>query len=210
MKRPAWHFKLGRRGIAAVEFAIFVPMLLILLIGTTELLTLYRTAAKLNAAAGNVAEMVSLQPTITPTAPTQGVPVTLYTVSNTALTDICNGAKSGLAPFGSASLKIAISSITLTSAAGASPATYDTWEVDNACGTNATAISAATAQSLATAGSGGSMLLFKGDNVIVVKASLNYPGLTGIFLTSAQTLTQTAFARWRLASSTTEQKCCAT
>jgi Flp pilus assembly protein TadG len=35
--------RLGRRGIAAVEFALIIPVLLVLFIGTIEVLTLYRT-----------------------------------------------------------------------------------------------------------------------------------------------------------------------
>jgi hypothetical protein len=54
-------FRLGNKAIAAVEFAICAPMLLILFIGAIEILLLYRTEAKLDAFAGSFAQMVSLQ-----------------------------------------------------------------------------------------------------------------------------------------------------
>ena len=52
--------KLGRRSIAAVEFALVMPLLLVMFIGTIEVLTLYRTEAKLNAVAFNVAQEISI------------------------------------------------------------------------------------------------------------------------------------------------------
>jgi len=210
--------RLGNRAIAAVEFAICAPMLLILFLGTIEILMLYRTEAKLDAFAGSFAQMVSLQEVAT--VSTAGVtqthsPVpTANTGTTPGLTDLCAGAVYGLQPFPPNGLTVAVASVTETAAAqpasqgvAATPALYDEWEVDmnSACATTGAqtigATGSAGAVALATgSGAATSMVQGLGDNIIIVRASLQYPGVIGLILSSAQTLTQTAIARWRYAS----------
>jgi hypothetical protein len=180
--RVAARWRLGCRGLAAVEFAIFAPVLLILLLGTAEILTLYRTESKLNQLTSNFAEMVSLQ--VNSPVATTGAP---------GLTDLCTGAANALQPFPPLGLTIAVASVTEMQAV---PFKYGEWETDltSACGTTTTQTGAMAVAS--------PILQGVGDNVIVVRASLKYPGVLGLFLTAAVNLTQTAVARWRYASST--------
>jgi hypothetical protein len=211
--------RLGTRAIAAVEFAICAPMLLILFLGTVEILLLYRTEAKLDVFAGNFAQMVSLQEIAA--VNTSGVtqthsPVPTTTTGATAgLTDLCAGAVYGLQPFPANGMTLAVASVTETAAAkpasqgvAATPALYDEWEVDmnSACATTGAQAIGATGTTGAVAlaigsGTSTSMVQGLGDNIIIVRASLQYPGIIGLILSSAQTLKQTAVARWRYASS---------
>ncbi|OYV33290.1 MAG: hypothetical protein B7Z81_11590, partial [Acidocella sp. 20-61-6] len=98
--RRSW---LGRRSVAAVEFALIVPVLLVMFIGTIELITLYRAEGKVNALAFNVAQMVSVEPS----------PTTLSTAGKTSINDICQGAILGLAPFPPNGVTLQIVSVTL-------------------------------------------------------------------------------------------------
>ncbi len=212
--------RLGIRAIAAVEFAICAPMLLILFLGTIEILMLYRTEAKLNAFAGDFAQMVSLQEVAAVNASgvtqTHSPLPTATTGLTPGLTDLCAGAVYGLQPFPPNGLSVAIVSVTETTAAkpasqgvAATPAAYDEWEVDlnSSCATTGGQSIGATGSNGAKAlaiGSGAttSMVQGLGDNIIIVRATLQYPGILGLILTSAQTLTQTAVARWRYAAVT--------
>jgi hypothetical protein len=221
--RLSWLFRdrLGRRGIAAVEFALVIPLLLVMFIGTIEVLTLYRTEAKLNALAFNVAQSVS----ITQSVSTASAPIaSTATTSITSLNDICQGALLGLQPFPSSGLTIAIASVTEESGPAGLPnpgsahstsPTYDEWESDSTV-TGRTCTTGGGSQiggtggvnAIAAAGSATTgMIEVPCDNAIIVRASLNYPGITGLILRSRPTLTQTAFVRWRSAAPTTELMC---
>lgn len=213
--------RLGRRGIAAVEFALIVPVLLVMFIGTVEALTLYRTEAKLNAVAINVAQMVAITKSVQlATAANTGTAPTI-----TSLNDICQGALLGLAPFPAAGVTLAIASVTLEPSAlnpnkpDSSPK-FDEWEADSTattsttCSTakgttilNGTGVSVATANASAGSTIGTGMLEEPCDNVIIVQASMQYPGLTGLIVRSRPTLTQTAYNRWANASTLTQLLC---
>jgi Flp pilus assembly protein TadG len=190
------------RAVAAVEFAMCAPFLLFLFVGTLEILLLYRTSAKLNALTANFAEMVSLQPT---SPISTGVP---------GLSDLCKGAIQGLQPFPPTGLTIDVASVTQTSNAipatqtsKAVPATYGEWETDlnSSCsptGTTNIGTTGATGAVTIATGSGvpaNAMVQTAGDNVIIVRATLTYPGILGIVLNSVPTLSQSAVARWRWA-----------
>jgi Flp pilus assembly protein TadG len=222
-----WWFRdrLGRRGVAAVEFAIVIPVLLVMFIGTIEILTLYRTEAKLNALASNVSQMVSIAQSVS----TAAAPIaSTSTASVTSLQDICQGAILGLQPFPPSGMTIAVASVTLetgpnglpnTGAAYSKTPTFDVWESDSTvtgqtCYTGGgSQIGTATAEALATTPvSGGStgnsgLLEVPCDSIIIVKASLKYAGITGLILGSRPTLTQTVFARWPYAQRTSELTC---
>jgi hypothetical protein len=195
--------RFDNRAIAAVEFALCTPFLLFLFVGTLEILLLYRTSAKLNALTANFAEMVSLQETSPISTGTPG------------LSDLCKGAIMGLRPFPPAGLTISVASVTQTTNAVAAtqnsnavPATYGEWETDldgncNPTGTTNIGTTSATGALTLATGNGvpaNAMVQTEGDNVIIVRATLTYPGILGIVLTSAPSLAQTAVARWRWAS----------
>ncbi len=205
---------LGRRGVAAVEFALIVPVLLVLFVGTIEILTLYRTEAKLNALAFNVAQSVSITQAISATsagAVTPGV---------TSLNDICHGAVLGLQPYPAAALTITIASVTEEAGPNGLPTsapthaatpTYDVWEGNFAQSGSGCAqtpsVTWTVPQAVALATANGGMILVPCDNVIIVRASLTYAGLTGMILPIRPTLTQTAYVRWPYASPTNELTC---
>ena len=204
-----WRLAVSRRGIAAVEFAICAPMLLLLVFGTLEIMLLYRTEQKLNTLAGNYAQMVANQEVaqvnnlgaIPAHAP---VPTTLSGPNSPSLSDLCTGAVDGLQPFPPLGLSIAVASVTEVATAS-----YDEWEVDvgsdcTPTGTQNIGVNGASGARTIAVGNGGSTALLHkiGDNIIIVRATLRYPGLIGLILTSAQTLTQTAISRWRYATIT--------
>jgi len=200
--------RLGRRGVAAVEFAICAPMLVLLIIGTLEVLMLYRTEEKLNSLAGNFAEMVSNQEIASVnssgvTLAHSPVPASTSGANPPGLSDLCAGAVDGLQPFPANGLAIDVASVTKT---GTTSTSYDEWEIDlsSNCAPAGTQLIGSTAALSTATGNGGStaLVLATGDNVIIVRATLQYPGFIGMFITSAQSLTQTAIARWRYASAT--------
>jgi Flp pilus assembly protein TadG len=207
----AWlaRFRLGKRGIAAVEFGLCAPFLLLLIIGTLEMVVLYRTQAKLNCFAGNFAQMVASQENAGLNS--SGIvlthsPVLTVTsgVSPPGLSDLCAGAVYGLQPFPASGLTVYVASVTKVTAT-----TYDEWETDlnSSCtptGAQNIGVTGTTGARTIAVGNGGTTALVRavGDNVIIVRASLQYPGLIGLFIASAPTLTQTAIARWIYASAT--------
>jgi Flp pilus assembly protein TadG len=223
---------LGKRGIAAVEFALVAPLLILIALGTIEMLTLYRTESKLNALAFNVATMVSAQAS----------PLALTATNTASLNDICTGAVYGMAPYPPGGLTIAVASVTMQRGPDGNPATntassfvynaaysYDVWEADSTVtghtcstsGTNANKIGGANAIALATAtptgvtcasGAGAApcgQVEVPCDNAIIVTASITYPGITGLILnsTSRPVLTQTSYTRWLYGSETTQLLC---
>ncbi|MDD2795434.1 TadE/TadG family type IV pilus assembly protein [Acidocella sp.] len=220
-----------RRSVAAVEFALVVPFLLLMFIGTIEVLTLYRTEAKLNALTANVAQMIAVQSQSTIT----GVSLMSSTgTTQASLQDVCQGAILGLAPFPANGMNLSIASVTLesgptglpnpatsTAKAYSTTNTYDAWESDftvsgNTCTpSTSNLIGLANAEQLATTsppsttGTSGTtgMLGVPCDNALIVKATLTYPGILGIILTSRPSLTQMAFMRWRYAGTKAELQC---
>lgn len=223
--RKLFHDRLGRRGIAAVEFAIIVPVLLVMFIGVVEMLTIYRAQAKLNALVINVAQMVSVtQSANLTTASNTGTAATV-----TSLNDICKGALYGMAPFPASGITISIASVTLEPSAlnKNTPATtpaFDEWESDSTGLTNTTcstttgttilngtgaAAPITIAKANASAGStmGTGMLEDPCDNIIIVQASIVYPGIIGLIIKTRPTLTQTAYSRWTNSSTLTQLLC---
>lgn len=190
--------RLERKATAAVEFALIAPTLMLIFIATFQILLLLRTSQKLNTMTGNVAAMVAMQ--------SPGGQLSAATLS-----DICQGATEGLQPFPASGLTLDIASVTVTAVGK----TVDYWEsgyTGGHCSAVATpVIGGAQACSLAGGVSGatnGGMLPVTGgaigDNVIIVKATLTYPGLVGLWLNTSPTLTQTTFTRWDYATSSSE------
>ncbi|MDE8347416.1 MAG: pilus assembly protein [Acidocella sp.] len=232
MMLPGFCKKLvSRRAVAAVEFAIIVPVLIILFIGTIEVLTLYRTEAKLNAVAFNVAQTVSVAQSVgTANPPIANLPAntSFPEESVTSLNDLCQGAVLGMAPFPAGGMTLSIASITEEKSPqgvpttapvySANTTTYDKWEADSTvsasgtCSTKAgTALLSGTGPGapivIATPPAATSAISVPCDNVIIVQASVVYAGLTGLIARSRPTLTQTSYVRWRYAAPTTELRC---
>lgn len=156
--RLSFRYRLGRRSNASVEFAIFAPIMLLIFMGVAEMATAYRTYAKLNAVAANVAAMVSVAQAVSvqsapasfssATGSSSQPPYTAFTPQDQeqllSLPDACAGAVMGVAPLPTNNMQIDIASITEetspnvpTSAAGtgsssglSTSVTYDGWEFD--------------------------------------------------------------------------------
>jgi Flp pilus assembly protein TadG len=85
-----------RRGVVAVEFALVVPTLLVLFIGTFEASNLVRVKMKVDEAAPAIANLVALQ----------------VSETSTLTSDFCAGAAYMLAPFSTAGLNVQVASVT--------------------------------------------------------------------------------------------------
>ncbi len=170
------------RAVAAMEFALVAPMLVVMLIGMMEVTSLVRANIKLNHAVGLLGKMVAQQAS----------PITAGT-SNT-LGNLCTGAALAMTPMPTATFAAAVASVT-TSASGSSQATSMDWESDTSCATAATAIGSATAVSLANTNG---LVPDVGDSAIIVKVSYSYASPTHLFLSASTVLTQTIFVRPRI------------
>jgi hypothetical protein len=138
-------------------------------------------------------------------------------LTRSKINDICTGVTDGLQPFPPNGLSLAIASVTMETAtapaSGGNPATtasYDEWEADvpsNCAATAGSQIGATAAIAALAPAPGTGAVISPCDNGIIVKATLTYPGLLGLFITHAVTLSQTAYARWRYTTAMTELSC---
>ena len=96
-----WH---DRSGVAGLEFAIVGSALLTLILGTVEVSNAIRLQAKLNVAAGQLAEYVAGQSSV--------IAGQSATAPAGTLTDLCNGAAMNLAPYPVGALSADIVSLT--------------------------------------------------------------------------------------------------
>jgi Flp pilus assembly protein TadG len=222
---------LARRSVAAVEFALIVPVMLLLFLGVVEIVTLYRTETKLNAMTITLAQMVAGESE----ASTSGV-VTVTASSGSGalvLQNVCQGAILALAPFPPEGMTVKIASVTLESNANGTPSTasvhstnpsYDMWETDfSVSGGNCNVTSSSTSAAIgytgavnlattsppsATGTSGLSgLLVYPCDNAIIVNATLTYPGILGIVLQTRPALSQWAYTRWVYGGTQSELQC---
>jgi Flp pilus assembly protein TadG len=223
---------MDNRGAAAVEFAIvFGLFLLPLFIGMIEITTLLRAQAKLNAFANDVALMISIESSSAVTNGVYNIPVT--STAATSLTDICNGAVAGFAPYPTGTMTLQIASVTEEAGSNGTPSTntstsfvhngtslYDQWEQDftvsgGSCVAAATtgigatnAVNLVTSNPPSTTGGGtGGLVQYPCDNGVVVTASVQYPGLLGLLINGRTTLKQSAYQRWRYTSPQSEMQC---
>ncbi len=159
--------------MAALEFAVLLPLIVILFFGTYEVTRVLRLNLKLAHAAGAMTEMISKQVTgVTP-----GV-----------LSNICTGAAMILNPFNGALLSAAVASVTNYGGT----ATLD-WESDDSCATDAAPLGAAGA--IALASTPVNLIPNGGDSIIVVKVTYAYTSVTDIVLATAFTFNQVSFTR---------------
>ena len=89
-------FLKSQRGVAVVEFAIILPMMAMLFLGTFEASRAVRAKMKASNAAQTIADLIAAQ----------------NSVSSADLVNYCNGAKAVMAPFSGTTLKAAIASVT--------------------------------------------------------------------------------------------------
>ncbi|MBX9741299.1 MAG: pilus assembly protein [Beijerinckiaceae bacterium] len=96
-----------RRGVAAVEFALILPLMLLLYLGSTQIVQSLMASRKLSIVARSLSDLVAQQPSGT-------------NLTDTQLNDIFAAASSIMSPFSTSSLKMTVSSVEF--AAKTSPA----------------------------------------------------------------------------------------
>ena len=162
-----------RRGTAALELAIVMPVLVIILVGSVEAERVVRLQMDLSQAATTMAELAATQPA----SAQQSIP------------DYCRGAQLMLAPFGSAPLSIAVANVTSSSGGGSATVAWQ----DTSCG-NATAIAAPATMAA-------SLVPSAGDSAIVAVATYTYTNPLAFLLPVKITLSETGYARPRATTS---------
>jgi Flp pilus assembly protein TadG len=180
------------RGVASLEFAIVLPIMLSLLFATYELTQLVRVQLKVDSAAQAIADMVAQQAAGV-TSGTSG-----------SLGNFCTAGGLMMTPFAVDTGGTGTTSANAFSVAMASVTNYTStgvkldWESDRSCtvtatqlGTSATSLATGpTTNLIPTAGA-------PGDSVIIAKVNYIYDSPLQYFLPGLITLTDTAFARPR-------------
>jgi len=156
-----------RAGAVAVEFALVVPVILFLFLGTFEASAVIRAKMKFANSAPIIANLVSMQ---SPTA--QG----------NLIADFCTGADYAMAPYPTANLAAQINSVTNTNGT----ASVD-W--------TATCGSVSNPQSSVTLASG--LIPNSGDSVIVVQTSYSYDTPIHLVMPAVFNFSDVAFSRPR-------------
>jgi Flp pilus assembly protein TadG len=122
-----------RSAVAVIEFAIVVPLMLALTLGTFEATRAVRAKMKADVAAQTIADLIAAQ----------------NSVDAAALTNFCNGAMLVMAPYSGSSLKAAIASVTNGAV---------DW-TDTSCGSATAIASPATLAPSLSAGGGNSVII---------------------------------------------------
>ena len=156
-----------RSGIAAVEFALIVPTIMVMFFATYEASMLIRAKMKFDNAATTIASLVSLQ---SPQA------------TGTLTADFCTGAGYMMQPLTSSGLTVQVNSVTNYSGT----ATVD-WTAN--CGT------LTSPQSATTLASG--LVPNSGDSVIVVQTKYTYNASIHMILSPSFTFSNVGYARPR-------------
>ena len=203
-----WH---DQSGVAGLEFAVIGSALLTLILGTVEISNAIRLQAKLEVTAGQLAEFVAGQSSVT--AP----PGTLK--------DLCNGAAMNLLPYPAGALSANIVSLTndhpsnrvALSTDSTTVHTYLDWENVSSCSTTAssslalagafplanTPLSLLTTSGTPANDSNDTANLKFGYSAVVVQAQYSYANVLTFFL--GQTINFSAVAVARPRSNTTIQ-----
>ncbi|MGH6980272.1 MAG: TadE/TadG family type IV pilus assembly protein [Stellaceae bacterium] len=157
-----------RGGVVAVEFALILPTLVVVFIGTFEASNLVRAKMKFTEAAPAIANLVALQ--------------TSATTTGTLTSDFCTGASYMMAPFSVSGLNVQVNSVTNNNGTS-----HIDW--------TATCNNLTNPQSATTLVSG--LLPNSGDTVIVVQTNYTYTAPIHMILSASYTFSNNGFARSR-------------
>jgi Flp pilus assembly protein TadG len=155
-------------GVIAVEFALILPTLIVIFVGTFEASNLVRVKMKFDEAAPSIANLVALQTSVTKTG--------------TLTSDFCTAASYMLAPFSTSGLNVEVASVTNNNG---------TTSVD----WTATCNNLTNPKSNTTLVTG--LVPNAGDTVIVVQTSYTYTAPIHMVLGSTYTFTNNGFSRPR-------------
>jgi Flp pilus assembly protein TadG len=167
-----------RSGIAAVEFALLMPGLLTLFIGSYELSSLLLAYLKLESAAESAADLV-------------GQTAVNTVLQSSDFTNITNAVKNIMVPFSTSgtSLKVAYASVTYSTGSA-----VINWHTEL---NGATQITAASLPHSAAAGTLGTAANGSLDSVIVAQVTYSYSSPVSYVLSTNYTLSEAAFVRPR-------------
>ena len=101
-------FRRARRGVAAVEFALLAPVLILLYVGAGEMSQAVMTSRKIEALSRTLADLVSQQPTSSQTSST---PAPANATSQTNIQSILNASVALMSPADLTPLKMTISAV---------------------------------------------------------------------------------------------------
>ncbi|MEO8115284.1 MAG: TadE/TadG family type IV pilus assembly protein [Phenylobacterium sp.] len=163
-------FRSDQRGVAAVEFALIAPAMILLYCGMAELTLTLMAGRRASHAVSVVGDLVAQSSTI----------------NGTQMTDIFKVADAVVAPFPTTGLKMRVSSVTAN--AGGVP------QVVWSQGKGMTALGVGT-----TAAAVPANLMLAGDNVVVAEMSYAYTPPLGYFMKTGHTFTKTFLLRPRRA-----------
>lgn len=158
-----------RRGVAALEFALVLPVMLILFFGVIDVTQVIRAYTKLGIAAQAINDMVAGE-------------------DSASLSSVLNAYVGGqlvMAPFPASSLAVSVVSVTFDGSGN--PATV-AWQVDEG---GAPSIPVSTACSMADG------LGLGNDSVIIVRATYSYTAMDSHILPASFTLSHVAYGRPR-------------
>jgi len=167
-----------RSGLALVEFALLMPGLLILVLGSYEAANLILADLKLEAAAETATDLIA-QANVN------------QVLQSADFTNATNAVETVMTPFSTAAAKFKIAYASVTFSTG-SPVID--WHVEV---NGATAISVSSLPNGATAGNLGSATSGSTDSVVVAQVTYAYTSPMSYLLNSAYTLTESAFSRPR-------------
>lgn len=167
MRRLLSSFAGNTRGLAAVEFALLIPVMLIIYFGTTEITNALTASRRVTAVAQTAADLVAQ----------------VASVSTSDLTDIYSASTAILSPFSASSVKITITSVVAN--ASNQP------KVDWSSTYNGTA---RTSGSNVTLPSG---LTSANTSVVMVEVTYSYTSPIGTFITGPISMSETAYLRPR-------------
>ncbi|MDD2868918.1 TadE/TadG family type IV pilus assembly protein [Neomegalonema sp.] len=170
-------FRRSRRGIAALEFALLSPLLVLLLLGSTEVTHLIWASGRLNATTASVGNVLTQERTLT----------------NASFGEIVGSSPTVMAPYGNASLKFQVISAVACYQAGAptTPIYVVSWSRgwDGAQANSASYLGQTGQYPVATRLNStdlshllAGMALPPGDSVIIVRGEFTYEPKSGLVM----------------------------
>ena len=171
LRRRLAHFRADRRGVSALEFALTLPVMLGLYLGSAEVTQGITIQRKVTLAARTIADLASQNPSIT----------------SAQMTNILNAGSAIIAPYPSASLAETISEVAIDGSGNATVA----WSVT----LNGTALTVGQPVTVP------STLAVPNSYLILGQASYSYNPTYGYVLTNTLSLTDQYFMRPRQSNS---------
>ncbi len=169
--RPFEKFAGDERGVSAVEFALLLPVMVTLYLGTVEISQGIAADRKVSLTARTAADLVSQ----------------VSTVTNSDMTNVLNATSTVMAPFGSSNLKVTVSSIKIDANGNATVDWSDTL--------NGTARSKGSTVTLPTA------LKVANSYLIWSEVSYSYKPTIGYLISGTLSLKDQIYMRPRLSDS---------